>query len=115
MKQYVAATKLHKVTYFGDDSGAYDENLISLETTWQIWNSGEMEFNKKIFYLANDLENLNLLDAYDGITKISDNLVIEPNQIFGIAEYGITKEASLNTLEHLTQEHPQAIIASCVF
>ena len=75
----------------------------------------EMEFNKKIFYLANDLENLNLLDAYDGITKISDNLVIEPNQIFGIAEYGITKEASLNTLEHLTQEHPQAIIASCVF
>ena len=75
----------------------------------------EMEFNKKIFYLANDLENLNLLDAYDGITKISDNLVIEPNQIFGIAEYGITKEASLNTLEHFTQEHPQAIIASCVF
>ena len=75
----------------------------------------EMEFNKKIFYSANDSENLNLLDAYDGITKISDNLVIEPNQIFGIAEYGITKEASLNTLEHLTQEHPQAIIASCVF
>ena len=75
----------------------------------------EMEFNKKIFYSANDLENLNLLDAYDGITKISDNLVIEPNQIFGIAEYGITKEASLNILEHLTQEHPQAIIASCVF
>ena len=75
----------------------------------------EMEFNKKIFYSANGLENLNLLDGYDGITKISDNLVIEPDQIFGIAEYGITKEASLDTLEHLTQEHPQAIIASCVF
>ena len=75
----------------------------------------EMEFNKKIFYSANDSENLNLLDAYDGIIKISDNLVIEPNQIFGIAEYGITKEASLDTLEHLTQEHPQAIIASCIY
>ena len=75
----------------------------------------EMEFNKKIFYSANKIENLNLLDAYDGIKKISDNLVIEPNQIFGIAEYGITEEASLDTLEHLTQEHPQAIIASCVF
>jgi hypothetical protein len=75
----------------------------------------EMEFNKKIFYSANGLENLNLLDGYDGITKISDNLVIESDQIFGIAEYGITKEASLDTLEHLTQEHPQAIIASCVF
>ena len=75
----------------------------------------EMEFNKKIFYSVNNIENLNLLDAYDGIKKISDNMVIEPNQILGIAEYGITKEASLDTLEHLTQEHPQAIIASCVF
>tara|TARA_B100000676_G_C18077391_1_gene848623 strand:- start:254 stop:829 length:576 start_codon:yes stop_codon:yes gene_type:complete len=75
----------------------------------------EMEFNKKIFYSAKDMESLNLLDSYDGIKKISDNLVIEPNQIFGIAEYGITKEASLDTLEHLTQEHPQAIITSYVF
>ena len=75
----------------------------------------EMEFNKKIFYSVRDMENLNLLDSYDGIKKISNNLVIEPNQIFGIAEYGITKEASLDTLEYLTQEHPQAIITSCVF
>ena len=75
----------------------------------------EMEFNKKIFYSVRDMENLNLLDSYDGIKKISNNLVIEPNQIFGIAEYGITKEASLDSLEHLTQEHPQAIITSCVF
>ena len=75
----------------------------------------KMEFNKKIFYSARDMKNLNLLDSYDGIKKISDNLVIEPKQIFGIAEYGITKEASLDTMEHLTQEHPQAIITSCVF
>ena len=74
----------------------------------------EIEFNKKIFYSANSKENLNLLDSYDGIKKISDNLVIEPNEIIGIAEYGITKEVSLNTLEQLTQKHPQAIIASCV-
>ena len=74
----------------------------------------EIEFNKKIFYSANSKENLNLLDSYDGIKKISDNLVIEPNEIVGIAEYGITKEVSLNTLEQLTQKHPQAIIASSV-
>ena len=74
----------------------------------------EIEFNKKIFYSANSKESLNLLDAYEGIKKISDNLVIEPNEIVGIAEYGITKEVSLNTLEQLTQKHPQAIIASCV-
>ena len=74
----------------------------------------EIEFNKKIFYSANSKESLNLLDAYEGIKKISDNLVIEPNEIIGVAEYGISKEVSLNTLEQLTQKHPQAIIASCV-
>ena len=74
----------------------------------------KIKFNKKIFYSVNSMEKLNLLDSYDGIKKISDNLVIEPNKIVGIAEYGITKEASLNSLEHLTQEHPQAIIASCI-
>ena len=75
----------------------------------------EMEFNKKIFYSANDIENLNLLDSYNGIKKISDNLVIEPNEIISIAEYGITREISFDTLEHLIKEHPQAIIASCVY
>ena len=74
----------------------------------------EIEFNKNIFYSANSKESLNLLDAYEGIKKISDNLVIEPNEIVGVAEYGISKEVSLNTLEQLTQKHPQAIIASCV-
>ena len=75
----------------------------------------EMEFNKKIFFSAKDMKNLSLLDSYDGIKKISEHIVIEPNQIFGIAEYGITKEASFDTLQHLTQEHPQAIITSCFF
>jgi len=60
-------------------------------------------------------DELNLLDSYKGLKKISDNLIIEPNDAIGIAEYGITKEASLDTLEHLTQEHPQAIIASCIY
>jgi hypothetical protein len=47
--------------------------------------------------------------------KISDNLIIEPNEVIGVVEYGITKKVSLDALEHLTQEHPQAMIASCVF
>jgi hypothetical protein len=72
-------------------------------------------FNKKIFYSAKSDEDLNLLDSYKGIEKISDNLIIEPNEVIGVVEYGITKEVSLDALEHLTQEHPQAIIASCVF
>lgn len=75
----------------------------------------EHEFNKKIFYMAKSHDVLNLLDSYKGLKKISDNLIIEPNDVIGIAEYGITKEASLDALEHLIQEYPQAMIASCVF
>jgi hypothetical protein len=74
----------------------------------------EMEFNKKIFYSANSEDNLNLLDSYEGIEKISNNLIIEPNEIMGIVEYGITKKVSFDTLKNLTQEHPQAMIASCI-
>ena len=74
----------------------------------------EQEFNKKIFYSANTQNDLNLLDSFDGINKISNNLFIEPNENIGIAEYGITKELSFDTLEHLIQEHPQALIASCI-
>ena len=72
-------------------------------------------FKKKIFYSDKSDEDLNLLDSYKGIEKISDNLIIEPNEVIGVVEYGITKKVSLDALEHLTQEHPQAMIASCVF
>ena len=58
---------------------------------------------------------MNLLNFFKGIKKISDNLIIEPNDSIGIAEYGITKEVSLDAFKHLTQEYPQAMIASCVF
>ena len=75
----------------------------------------EHEFSKKIFYMAKSHDELNLLNFFKGIKKISDNLIIEPNDAIGIAEYGITKEVSLASLEHLTQEHPQAMIASCIF
>ena len=74
----------------------------------------EQEFNKKIFYSANNEDDLNLLDSYEGIRKISNNILIEPNEVIGVAEYGITKDASLSTLEQLTREHPQVLIASSV-
>ncbi len=74
----------------------------------------KQEFDKKIFYPAHDCDDLSLLDSYKGMRKISDNLIVEPNEMVGIAEYGITKEVSVDALEKLTQEHPKAIIASYV-
>ena len=73
--------------------------------------------NKNIYRTINSKKRTILYSVKQGdsLYRIADIFNIEiPNQIFGIAEYGITKEASLDTLEHLTQEHPQAIIASCV-
>ncbi len=74
----------------------------------------EQEFNKKIFYPCNKIEDLNSLNSYAGLKQISENILLEPKDIKGIAEYGISQETSFNTLENLMQEHPKAIIASCV-
>ena len=72
------------------------------------------EFRKKIFYPIKKYEDLHLLDAYDGLEKISENLLIEPNKTIGISEYGITQEISLEILEKLAVDHPRAIITSCI-
>jgi len=55
-----------------------------------------------------------LLGAYDGLEKISDNLLTEPSEIIGISEYGITQAMSLESLEKLSTDHPKAIITACV-
>jgi hypothetical protein len=72
------------------------------------------KFNKKIFYPFEDNKNLNLLDAYNGLEKISDNLLTDPSEIIGISEYGITQSMSLEILEKLSTDHPKAIITACV-
>ena len=74
----------------------------------------EQEFKKKIFYPCNKIEDLDPLNSYEGLKQISENILLEPNDIKGIAEYGISQKTSFDTLENLVQEHPKAIIASCV-
>ena len=75
----------------------------------------EQRFKKKIFYPVNDVDDLRSLNSYKSLKKISDNIIPESTEMFGIAEYGITKEASFDDLEKLTQKHPKAIITSCVY
>ena len=72
------------------------------------------KFKKKIFYPCKNDEELNLLDTYEGLEKVSDNLLVEPNEIIGISEYGITQELSLEILENLSTDHHRAIIATCI-
>ena len=74
----------------------------------------DCEFKKKIFYPSNNMEDLSSLNSFTGLKKISDNIILESNKMFGVAEYGITDNATFEVLEKLTLEYPQAIITSCV-
>ncbi len=74
----------------------------------------EQRFKKKIFYTCNDEDDLTSLNSYEGLKKISDNIILESTEMFGIAEYGITPKAEFDVLKKLIQEHPKAIITSCV-
>ena len=74
----------------------------------------EQRFKKKIFYPCSYEDDLGSLNSYKGLNKISDNIILESTEIFGIAEYGITQKADFDILKKLTQEHPKAIITSCV-
>ena len=75
----------------------------------------DCEFKKKIFYPSNNMEDLSSLNSFTGLKKISDNIILESNKMFGVAKYGITDNATFEVLEKLTLEYPQAIITSCVF
>ena len=74
----------------------------------------EKRFKKKIFYACNDEDDLDSLNSYKGLKKISDNIILESTEMFAIAEYGITQKTEFDVLKKLTQEHPKAIITSCV-
>ena len=71
-------------------------------------------YEQKIFYPAKKIQELNTLDNYPGLEKISENLVIGPDEIIGIAEYGVTDEISLSAMEAIAQEQNQVLFASSI-
>ena len=71
-------------------------------------------YEQKIFYPAKKIQELNTLDNYPGLEKISENLVMGPNEIIGVAEYGVTDEMSLGAMEAIAQEQNQVLFASSV-
>ena len=53
-------------------------------------------------------------DSYPGLEKISENYVMSPHEIIGIAEYGVTDEMSLGAMEAIAQEQNQVLFASSI-
>ena len=71
-------------------------------------------YEQKIFYPAKKIQELKTLDNYPKIEKISENLVMGPDEIIGIAEYGVTDEISLSDMEAIVQEQNQVLFASSI-
>ena len=71
-------------------------------------------FNKKLFFFASNLNELNLLNNRDELIKISDNILIKSNKSLGIVEYGIKDGVSLESLRRLEEEQPKMIFVESI-
>ena len=71
-------------------------------------------YEQKIFYPAKKIHELNTLDNYPGLEKISENYVIGHHEIIGIAEYGVTDEMSLSAMKAISQDQTKVLFASSV-
>ena len=86
-----------------------DKNFYLLTESNELSNE---TFKKKIFYLANTPAELIHLDGINGIIKISDNLILDHENIVGVPEYGITKSCVAKDLNQLLKEYPKTIMTA---
>jgi len=70
--------------------------------------------NRKIFYLAKDNDQLTRLDSESGIEKISENLIVDNDDMIGIPEYGISQTIKLKDLEIIAKKFPGLIFSNSV-
>ena len=70
------------------------------------------KFQRKIFYLAKDQLDLQMLESQIGLEKISDNQVSDHHEIIGVPEYGIMQNMQLEDLKMLQQKFPNLIFTN---
>jgi len=100
----------------GDTLRNDELNFMNVEKNFYLFTeSNELSnetFKKKIFYLANTPAELIHLDGVNGIIKISDNLILDHENIVGVPEYGITKSCVAKDLNQLLKEYPKTIMTA---
>ena len=69
-------------------------------------------FQRKIFYLAMEKSDLQMLESQIGLEKISDNLVSDHHEIIGVPEYGIMQHMQLEDLKMLQKKFPALIFTN---
>ena len=70
------------------------------------------KFQRKIFHLAMEESDFQMLENQIGLEKISDNLVSDHSEIIGIPEYGITQQIKLKDLKMIEKQFPNMIFTN---
>ena len=70
------------------------------------------KFQKKIFYLALEKSDLQMLEKQIGLEKISDNLVSDHPEIIGVPEYGVMQNMQLEDLQVVQKKFPNLIFTN---
>jgi len=70
------------------------------------------KFQRKIFYIAKDQLDLQMLESQIGLEKISDNLVSDHHEIIGVPEYGIMQQMQLEDIKILQKKFPNIIVTN---
>ena len=72
----------------------------------------DSKFQRKIFHLATEESDLEMLGNQIGLEKISDNLVSDHDEIIGVPEYGIMQHMQLEDLKILQKKFPALIFTN---
>ena len=71
------------------------------------------KFQRKIFHLAMEESDFQMLESQIGLEKISDNLVTNHHEIIGVPEYGIMQEMQCEDMKILHKKFPNIILTNC--
>jgi hypothetical protein len=71
------------------------------------------KFQRKIFHLAMEESDFQMLENQIGLEKISDNLVTDHHEIIGVPEYGIMQQMQFEDMRILQKKFPNIILTDC--
>ena len=71
------------------------------------------KFQRKIFHLAMEESDYQMLENQIGLEKISDNLVTDHHEIIGVPEYGIMQQMQFEDMRILQKKFPNIILTNC--
>jgi len=102
----------------GDTLRNDELNFMNVPLNFYVFTNSiediSLTHNRKIFYIAKDHDQLTRLDRENGIEKISENLIVDSNDMIGIPEYGISQTMKFKDLEIIAKKFPGLIFSNSI-